>query len=192
MNLTELIVKFYILNYYEVIIIFLLFVSAFVFCSNKFERYLWWKLFVVAIAIGTTVIIFKTTVIDRQINSVYNEINFIPLHSYYRYFSGQNNEALRCNLMNMLLFVPLGISIGDVLPQGWNLWKKIIFITGASLVFSTSIECFQYIRQCGEVEVDDVINNTLGATFGMLSVSMGRKLLEKLKNKSWKQKNETT
>lgn len=58
-------------------------------------------------------------------------------------------------LLNILLFVPLGLIIGG--------WKGLI----VSFVLSGAIETTQYFYQIGYCELDDILNNTIGAGIGV-------------------------
>jgi hypothetical protein len=65
---------------------------------------------------------------------------------------------------NVLLFVPLGILIAAV---GWR-WFAVV---GLGLTLSLSIEVTQYLLNIGRTaDVNDVIENTLGAFVGCLIV----------------------
>ena len=57
--------------------------------------------------------------------------------------------------LNILLFVPLGLIIGG--------WKGLII----SFVLSGAIETTQYFYQIGYCELDDILNNTIGAGIGV-------------------------
>lgn len=56
--------------------------------------------------------------------------------------------------LNILLFVPLGFLIGG--------WKGLVF----GFCLSCGIEAIQYIGRLGYCELDDVLNNTIGAGIG--------------------------
>lgn len=58
--------------------------------------------------------------------------------------------------LNILLFVPLGLIIGG--------WKGLIIC----FALSGLIETIQYIYQIGYCELDDILNNTIGAGIGIL------------------------
>lgn len=58
-------------------------------------------------------------------------------------------------ILNILLFVPLGLIIGG--------WKGLII----GFALSGMIEAAQYFFQLGFCELDDVLNNTLGAAIGV-------------------------
>ena len=56
--------------------------------------------------------------------------------------------------LNIILFVPLGFLLGG--------WQGVV----VGLVLSCGIETAQYIFRTGYCEVDDVLNNTIGAGIG--------------------------
>ena len=56
--------------------------------------------------------------------------------------------------LNILLFIPLGLLIGG--------WKGVV----GGFLLSVSIETIQYIGCLGYCEIDDVINNSIGAGIG--------------------------
>ena len=67
------------------------------------------------------------------------------------------------NILNVVVFVPLGIYAG-VLFQKWILAKKLLFVFLLSLVF----EGLQYILRVGAFDVDDIITNTTGGVIGFI------------------------
>ena len=70
--------------------------------------------------------------------------------------------------LNILLFIPLGLIIGG--------WKGLVF----SLALSGTIEVIQYINQIGYCELDDLLNNTIGAGIGVgFKALMEKKVLKK-------------
>lgn len=70
--------------------------------------------------------------------------------------------------LNILLFIPLGLIIGG--------WKGLII----SLVLSGAIEIIQYFNQIGYCELDDLLNNTIGAGIGVVvKALMEKKVLKK-------------
>lgn len=59
--------------------------------------------------------------------------------------------------MNIVLFIPLGFLIGG--------WKGIV----SGFLLSCSIEVIQYFGRLGFCELDDVLNNTIGAGLGVIT-----------------------
>ena len=71
-------------------------------------------------------------------------------------------------IQNILLFIPLGFLIGG---------KRGII---AGLLLSIGIELTQYIFRLGYCELDDVLNNTIGAAIGALLYKKFGKRIEQL------------
>ena len=63
--------------------------------------------------------------------------------------------------LNIVLFIPLGFLLPYVWPK-LNFWKTIFI----SIFLSSCIEGIQYVAQLGCCDIDDIINNTLGACIG--------------------------
>ena len=80
-------------------------------------------------------------------------------------------------IMNVLIFVPLGIYAG-ILYKRWIIAKKLFLFFIISLI----IESLQLIFGMGAFDITDIINNTLGGTIGLLTY-IG---IEKLFNNSVK------
>ena len=70
---------------------------------------------------------------------------------FWEYQSGMWSDII----LNILLFVPLGLIIGG--------WKGVLIGFGLSGV----IEISQYFYQIGFCELDDILNNTIGAGIGV-------------------------
>ncbi len=72
--------------------------------------------------------------------------------------------AYRGIVLNILLFVPFGY----LLPQATekvNCWWKIMVI---GFSFSLLVESVQLITRLGMFDIDDLINNTVGAVLGWI------------------------
>ena len=85
------------------------------------------------------------------------QINLRPFWSYKHW----GNAGFRGQIIqNVLVFTPIGF----MLPWSgkWRSWRCIL----AGLVFSISIETFQYLLCLGYCEFDDVFHNTLGTALG--------------------------
>lgn len=66
-------------------------------------------------------------------------------------------------IMNVVIFVPLGIYAG-ILFQKYMLGKKLFLFSLISLI----IEVLQYIFGIGAFDITDIINNTLGGIIGLM------------------------
>ncbi len=89
------------------------------------------------------------------------EYSFIPFWSYRDYFNGVNDKLLVENIMNVVVFVPVGLLIGAAYRA--MTWKKVIEI---GICLSVGIEVMQFVFRKGFSEVDDVMHNTLGCMIG--------------------------
>ena len=75
-------------------------------------------------------------------------------HSYFMEMFGEN-------ILNVLLFVPIGFLAGCGLER--MTFKKVLFLGGG---LSVVIELLQFIFKKGFCETDDVIHNVLGCMIG--------------------------
>ncbi|GAA4442772.1 VanZ family protein [Pontibacter saemangeumensis] len=80
-------------------------------------------------------------------------------------------------ILNVLIFVPLGIYAG-ILFQRWIFGKKLFFF----FLISFIVEGLQYILAIGAFDITDIITNTFGGTIGLLLF----KAIEKAFNNSVK------
>ena len=110
--------------------------------------------------------IIYITVINRTENTTSGEVILTPLASYCRYFFAGQREALRSNIMNILLFFPLGLFLAELCPVQWKNHTRLLLIAILCGSLSISIEAIQYLRQSGLCETDDVLNNLIGALLG--------------------------
>jgi glycopeptide antibiotics resistance protein len=67
------------------------------------------------------------------------------------------------NIMNVVVFVPLGIYAG-VLFQRWSFGKKLLLF----FLLSLTVEVLQYIFRLGAFDTIDIITNTLGGIIGSM------------------------
>lgn len=106
--------------------------------------------------IGYVALVLCTTIIFR---TEYDEMKYVlsPFKSYRGFY----NQLLAQNILNVVLFMPIGFCVGAALRKK-HLWSVIKI--GAAL--SLSIEAVQLISKRGVCNIDDVIHNTLGCILG--------------------------
>jgi glycopeptide antibiotics resistance protein len=129
---------------------------------------IWWKGFSKGVRYGAVFLLAEwvflvlcAIVFFRETN-VERGYNLMPFWSYWDY--GKDSyflEMLGENILNVLLFLPIGFLAGCGL-QGMTL-KKVLFLGGGLSVF---IELLQFIFKKGFCETDDVIHNVLGCLIG--------------------------
>lgn len=105
--------------------------------------------------------VFAVSVIFREGRDEY-QLSLLPLSSYFDY--GENSylmEKAALNILNVVLFVPVGLLLGC--GFSWLTWRRALAI-GATL--SVSIELLQLVFRKGLCETDDVIHNVAGCMIG--------------------------
>lgn len=106
-------------------------------------------------------VILGATILDRTIGSC-SQVYLQPFSS----FSAERFNAELCRecMMNVFLFLPLGIFVPFTLPE--NKKDKVRYTVLFGLCLSMGAETLQLLFGLGWCETDDIINNTLGATLG--------------------------
>ena len=104
-------------------------------------------------------LLFCSTVIFRPTVEV-RQYDFHPFWSYDR------PELLVENIMNVVVFIPVGILLGIAFKQ-MTWWKALLIGCGISV----TIETLQFFFMRGFSELDDVMHNTVGCLIGFLIVS---------------------
>ncbi len=115
-----------------------------------------------------TALIYCSTVICRNV-FIERKFEYTPFWSYDR------ADLLVENIMNVWVFIPIGLLLGAAIinPR----WAKVLAI-GCGI--SISIEFLQLALKRGFSEVDDVMHNTLGCMIGYGLYSLIRYGYEKL------------
>lgn len=104
-------------------------------------------------------LIYCTTVFFRNTGKL--QFDFMPFWSYRDYFNGVDRRLLAENIMNVVVFVPVGLLVGMTFRE--MTWKKVTVI---GMCLSVGIEVMQFVYRKGFSEVDDVMHNTLGCLIG--------------------------
>ena len=102
-------------------------------------------------------LLYASTVIFRKAAKV-REYDFTPFWSYNK------PELFEENIMNVVVFVPVGLLIGTQIAQKTQKGWLVAIAVGASL--SIGIETLQFVFKKGFSEMDDVVHNTLGCVIG--------------------------
>ena len=82
-------------------------------------------------------------------------------------------------ILNILLFIPFGFSLSTYLNCHKRSPHLLLTVLLTAFFLSTSVEALQYLTSRGYTEVDDVINNTLGAVIGWWGYERVLKVLKK-------------
>lgn len=129
---------------------------------------IWWKEFKLGLRYGTVLLLVEwvflvlCAIVFFRETGAERGYNLMPFWSYWNY--GKDSYFLEMfgeNVLNVLLFVPIGFLSGCGL-RGMSL-KKVLFLGGGLSVF---IELLQFVFKKGFCETDDVIHNVLGCLIG--------------------------
>lgn len=123
--------------------------------------------------LGYTFVVLCTTVLFRS-HSLDAGLELMPFWSYLAYFKGEDESLLLENIMNVIVFIPIGLLLAYVLVKN-SFWKAVIF----ACILSISIEVMQLVTRNGFCEIDDVIHNTLGCVIGYGLFCLVRKLFNR-------------
>lgn len=89
------------------------------------------------------------------------------LTPFYSFVAARTQpEWYRTVLMNVYVFVPLGMSLSAALGKKLPLWLRMLLTVLCGFALSATVEYTQYFRQLGLPEIDDVIFNSLGTFLG--------------------------
>ncbi len=116
-------------------------------------------------------LIFSSTVFFRVPNGMETTC-FRPFWSY------DNPHLFVQNIMNVLVFVPLGPLMGWAIKS--IKWWQVLF-TGSFISFT--IELLQLLSKLGYAEVDDIIHNSLGCVIGYGVFLLARYIYESFSKK---------
>ena len=109
-------------------------------------------------------IVFASTVFTRTPGN--RAYKLLPFWSWREIFFHQDWNLLQENVLNIILFVPIGILLFPLFRK--ITWKSALII---GLAISALIEASQLILCRGLFEWDDMIHNTLGCVLGHLVAS---------------------
>jgi glycopeptide antibiotics resistance protein len=116
-------------------------------------------------------LLFCSTVIFRATGET-RQYDFHPFWSYDR------PELLIENIMNVIVFIPIGMILGSLLRvtfgSGFRVQESwlIVLLIGCSI--SITVEALQFWFMKGFSEVDDVMHNTVGCLIGWCMVKGSR------------------
>lgn len=135
----------------------------------KKEQKITFVLLVIYLIILTWIILLKTQFSFSALGH-YRSVNLIP-------FAGSvviNGKVdLDEVLNNFIVFIPVGLYLGMMMPKSSPL-RKIAPIFGLSLLY----EVIQFIYAIGASDITDLIMNTLGGAAGIFLVFLITKLLK--------------
>lgn len=116
------------------------------------------------------ILIYCSTVIFRQVKEG-ARYNYSPFWSYDAIRDGHDFLIVE-NIMNVLMFVPVGILLGMIALKTLKSLKEWLIAIGIGLCVSITIEALQFVFRRGLSEFDDVMHNTLGCLIGLMIIAV--------------------
>lgn len=147
------------LVYIETIAIYVVWTIAMLVIRGKVQRII--SIIGTAIAVG---LVFLFTIRGRSGIENY-ELSLIPFISFDN--AKTQPELYRTMYMNVLLFMPLGLSLPFALSG--KIKHNVLISILIGFLLSAVVETVQYLFHLGRCETDDVIMNTLGVIIGTTS-----------------------
>lgn len=168
MILDQLFLWFYRLGIPEAVVLAACGTLLFLRMKQRWDGRRRWRAALVCLWVVWGVAALYVTLLGRESQGAVQS-SLTPLHSYRAVLAGENPEILRSSFMNVALFFPGGMLTGALLPRRWPRWVRVLGVLVLLAALSAGIEYIQFSRALGQVEVDDVLHNALGALLGGVS-----------------------
>lgn len=130
-----------------------------------------WKKVVGLLLAEYVFLIYCSTVMCRKVSEGTTGHNFTLFWNYEAIKNGRE-DLLAENIMNVVVFVPVGILTALVIYNKLKLFKTGLIIIALGLFISSSIEAMQFFLKRGFSELDDVFHNTIGCLIGFMIVAI--------------------
>lgn len=164
MGLSDLFLWFYGLRLSQASVVMLCGMWMLMYLHQHLVQKRWWRI-TLAVSLCLAVLAILAQTILLRTPAEHGEGILAPFASYRALQAGGNPEILRSNLMNVLLFCPLGL-LGCMLGGDRIRFRQVLLVTLLLGLLSCGIEWIQLATARGLCETDDVIHNTLGAFCG--------------------------
>ena len=120
------------------------------------------------------VFVLYYTVLGRITQEEY-EFQIYIYKSYKNLFEEFGSHSLRQVILNIVMLIPFGF----LMPIVIKIKRKYLITLLSALAFIFYIESMQLIMKCGAFEIDDIINNFVGAVIGMLIYMLLNRIIQK-------------
>ena len=148
-------------------------VSLFLYKRQKFNKIQCFAAILLSLYI---VVLLYFTVVGRYSHEEYEyQINFFTSYRWFFQYNGE--QVLRQLLINFVMLMPVGF----LLPVIIKAKHKYLIALALSLLLTVFIETLQLITKCGSFEIDDIINNFIGAVLGMLIYMLFSRIIQNRK-----------
>ena len=134
-----------------------------IFSLVKVKEKKWQYSSVLCLTIYVSIMLCNTVIFRTEGNM--SRVVLIPFWSYMEAVKESRSFYLIENLLNIVLFVPVGLFLKMSFRN-----MRFIPIVFCGLLLSLVIETSQLLLQRGWFEVDDMMHNTLGTVLGYLTI----------------------
>lgn len=131
------------------------------------------QIFLGFVTVGYACVVFGAVFLSR--GRFYGAADLHLFSSWREAWNDMGSGLFRNNILNILLFVPLGF----LLPFYGNTFKKMHKVVLIGFLTTLIIECAQYVTKMGIFEVDDLFDNTLGVLLGYCIFGIGSSIRRK-------------
>lgn len=126
--------------------------------------------FKVWILINYSLLLLFFTVLGRRSHDCYR-YNLVLAYSYREVFLLGDYTLASQILLNILMFIPIGVICSDVTKK-YTAIKCVLY----GIMLSALIELLQLILKRGYFEFDDLLSNTIGTFIGWMIAWIGSKI----------------
>lgn len=123
------------------------------------------------------VILYYYTVVGRYSSEMHRNQIYV-FYSYRHLFEDFNAESIRQIVINIVMLIPIGLLCPIIFERTG---RKYIWTMITAGIITISIEVLQVVMVCGTFEADDIINNLLGATIGIILYRIAAGIVKKHK-----------
>lgn len=166
MILKQLIVRFYCLPLFESCLLGLAGVLLWYFlmlCLKDKEKLV--KMLSALLLVTAIGVVIASTLFSREKGEY--SIRLIPFQFLWNRTLNWD-ATMRPMIMNVILFVPVGVSAPFLFGSRTGALKRIIIVSLGVFHVSAVLEVTQLLLHVGTFETDDILCNTIGAVLGML------------------------
>ena len=138
----------------------LYFVAAIILCLGVFA-FIKWEGIGKGIRYSASLILAEYIVLLYCSTILYRETKDVRKYDFHPFWSYNNPGLYDENIMNVVVFVPIGLLLGaSIKDLKW--WYALLI----GFCLSSLIEILQFVFKKGFSETDDVMHNTLGCLIG--------------------------
>ena len=156
-----------------------IFVAVFIwtFLAVLFDKKRGWMIVNCVLCFSYIICVVYVTLLSRTPSS--REISWLPFQSMF--LAIEYSDIYNQIAMNILMFVPLGLTIPFFISVINKRCVRTTIII--CILFSLCIELCQFAFGLGRCEIDDIIMNTIGASFGCISYIISNSIIMQIKKR---------